>query len=114
MKSLLFIVSVLIIGYIGQQFLPWWSIALIAGVLSFIFSLRVGISFWVGFLAVALLWGSYAGYLNTINEGILAARMGKVFGGLNGILLVIITGILGGVFGGLGALTGSLGKQLLK
>lgn len=114
MKVALFIISTLIIGYIGQQFLPWWSIALIAGVLSFIFSLRVGISFWVGFLAVALLWGGYAGYLSALNEGILAARMGKVFGGLSGMLLVIITGILGGVFGGLGALTGSLGKQLLK
>lgn len=114
MKSLLFIISILIIGFIGQQFLPWWSIALIAGILSFIFSLRVGISFWVGFLAVALLWGGYAGYLSVLNEGILATRMGKVFGGMNGTLLIIVTGVLGGIFGGLGALTGSLGRQLLK
>lgn len=114
MKSLLFIISILILGFIGQQFLPWWSIVLIAALLSFLFSLRVSISFWIGFLAVALLWGGYAGYLSAMNEGILAARMGKVFGGINGTLLIIVTGILGGIFGGLGALTGSLGRRLLK
>lgn len=114
MKSILFLLSIIIVGFIGQQLLPWWSIALIAALLSFAFNIRVGMSFLAGFLAVALLWGGYAGYLNTMNEGILAARMGALFGGINGIILVLITGLLGGILGGLGALTGSLGRQLLK
>ncbi len=112
MRPVLFAVFTIIAGFIAQQFLPWWMIAVMAGILSFIFDLKVGVSFWAGFVAAALLWSGYAGYLHVQNEGILAERIGKLLGGLNGALLVLITGLIGGIFGGLGALTGSLARRL--
>lgn len=112
MRPVLFAVFTIIAGFIAQQFLPWWIITVMAAILSFIFDLKVGVSFWAGFVAAALLWGGYAGYLNFQNEGILAERISKLLGGLNGFLLVLITGIIGGIFGGLGALTGSLARRL--
>lgn len=114
MRFALFFVFTLIAGYIGHQFLPWWSIAIIAGLMSFIFHLNVNISFWAGFLAAALLWGGYAALINAANGGILSARIGNLFGGVNGFILVVLTGIVGGIFGGLGALTGSLGRKLVR
>ena len=112
MRPILFAVFTLIAGYIAQQFLPWWVIAVIAGILSYIFDLKTGVSFWAGFVAAALVWGGYAGYLDFKNEGLLSARIGKLFGGLPNIVLILVTGIIGGIFGGLGALTGSLGRRL--
>lgn len=114
MKYILFVIATIGIGLLLQQLLPWWSIALIAAILSFALNIRISASFWLGFLAVALLWGGYAGILSAANEGILAARIGKLLGGLNGTVLIFVTGLLGGIFGGLGALTGSLGRGLLK
>ncbi|MDX1943582.1 MAG: hypothetical protein SFU99_23650 [Saprospiraceae bacterium] len=112
MRIILFTLFTLIAGFIAQQFLPWWMIAVIAGLLSYIFDLKTGVSFWAGFVAAALLWASYAGYLDYQNEGILSARIGKLFGGLPGAVLILLTGVVGGIFGGLGALTGSLGRRL--
>ncbi len=114
MRVIIFGIFTIIAGFIAQLFLPWWMIAVIAGLLSFIFDLRVGASFWAGFVAAALLWGGYAGYLNALNDGILADRIGKLLGGLNGFLLVLVTAIIGGIFGGLGALTGSLGRRFIE
>ncbi len=114
MKYALFIIATIGIGLLLQQFLPWWSIAFLAAILSSALNIKVSASFWLGFLAAALLWGGYAAFLSTANEGIMAARIGKLLGGLNGTLLLFVTGLLGGIFGGLGALTGSLGRRLLK
>jgi len=114
MRVALFTIFVIVAGFMAQQFLPWWSIAVVAAILSFIFDLKVGLSFWAGFLAAALLWGGFAGYLDALNESILSARIGKLFGNVPGVVLIIITALIGGMFGGLGALTGSLGRQLIR
>lgn len=113
MRAILFILFTILVAFVAQLFLPWWIITVIAGLLSFIFDLKVGVSFWAGFLAAALLWGGHASYLNALNEGLLAARIGKLLGGLNAVALIAITALIGGIFGGLGALAGSLGRQLL-
>ena len=114
MRFALFFVFTLIAGYIAHQFLPWWSIAAIAGILSFIFRLAVKVSFGAGFLAAALLWGGYASLMDVANDGILSMRIGSLFGGLNSLMLIVLTAGIGGIFGGLGALTGSLGRELIK
>lgn len=114
MRFIFLSIFLLIAAFIAHQFMPWWSIAVIAAILSFIFKTNASESFWVGFLTAALLWGGYAAYLDKANEGILTTRIGNMLGGLSGIVLVILSGVIGGIFGGLGALTGSLGRQLLK
>ena len=114
MRIAFFTIFVIIAGFIAQQFLPWWIIAVIAGMLSFIFDIKVGASFWAGFVAAAFLWGGYAGFLDVQNNGILAGRVGKLFGNMPGFVLILITAIIGGIFGGLGAMTGSLGRRLMS
>jgi hypothetical protein len=114
MRVALFTIFMIVAGFIAQLFLPWWSIAVVAAILSFIFDLKIGLSFWAGFLGAALLWGGFAGYLDALNEGILSARIGRLFGNVPGLVLIFITALIGGIFGGLGALTGSLGRQLVR
>lgn len=114
MRFSLLIILILILGFIIQSFLPWWSIMLVAGILTLFFQLSTTQRSLAGFLGVFLLWGSYAIYLNMLNSGILAEKMGMLFGGLGGMTLVLITAIVGGLFGGLGAMTASLGYALFN
>ena len=96
-----------------QSFLPWWSI-LIAG---FIAGVSVNnkpwYSWWGGFLGASLLWGIYAIYLNYLNHGILATKMGQLFGNLPSSVIILLTALVGGIYGGLGGVTGSNLRKLI-
>jgi hypothetical protein len=89
-------------------FVPWWTTALVALLLSLFIKNKPTTAFFAGFVGALLLWGGLAFYLSTQNDGILAARMGNLLGGLPGMSLPVVTGLLGGILGGLGGLTGSL------
>lgn len=114
MKSIPYTIAIIILGFICQSYLPWWSIVLVAFVIG-AFTKDSGIrAFAIGFVGVALLWGIYAAFINNQNDSILANRMGELFGGMSAISLVLITAIIGGLVGGLGALTGNLGRKMFS
>ena len=71
-------------------------------------------SFLGGFLGGLLLWGMMAFWINEGNEGILATRMGILLGGIGENGIIMATAIWGGLLAGLGALTGNLGRKLVK
>ena len=73
---------------------------------------RSFVSFLAAFLAVALLWGSYALYLSGADTG-LQDRFGALLG-VGGTLLPVVTAAFGGLLAGLGAWTGTLGRQALR
>ncbi len=113
MRSFLMaLAAVFMVCLVGQWLLPWWATGGLAMLTALWIKIKPGLSFWAGFLAVALLWGGYAAWLSWANEGILAARMGALFG-LSGGLLLLVTALIGGLLGGLGALTGSLARRWL-
>jgi len=114
MKYLLGIAGIIVLGFILQSFFAWWSIVLVAGIVGAAIKLNNLQSYLVGFLGVFLLWGAYAAFLNNANDGILAGKMGALFGGLGTFQMVLITALLGGIIGGFGALTGRLGRSLLN
>lgn len=113
MKSTYYILSLLLLGAILQYFFPWWTMPLAAALLAVAFRLLPGQAFLAALLGAALLWGGYAAYLNALNEGILAARMGGLFGGLGAGMMVALTALFGGLFGALGGWVGSLANQAL-
>ena len=112
MKFLLGIIMIIILGTIGHWMMPWWIIAVIAGLVSAIIGLRGFSSFCYGFIAVALLWGVYALMLTTANEGVLLEKMSRLFQ-LSAWALVPASALVGGILGGMGALTGSWARILL-
>ncbi len=114
MKYIFGIAGIIILGFITQSFFAWWTIALVAAIIGASIKLNNIQSYLVGFLGVFLLWGAYAFFLNNANDGILARKMGALFGGLETFQMVLITALLGGIVGGFGALTGRLGRSLLS
>jgi hypothetical protein len=113
MKNVFFVtVFILVFGCLGYFGLPWWGIAVVAGIAVFLFPLSGGKGFAAGFGAGYLLWFVAAMLHNMSNSGILSAKIGQLFMGVQGFHLLLITGLLGGLLAGFGALTGAYARQL--
>ena len=102
-----FVLALFVGGAVVQSLLPWWTFPIFAALIAYWVKIRPGAALLAGLLGGFLLWGGYAGLLNTQNDGILSARIGALLGGVSGGLLVLATGLLGGLFASLGALVGS-------
>ncbi len=113
MKVTLYIIALILIGAGLQMVFPWWMMPLAAAVLALGFNLKAWPAFLGGLLGAALLWGGYAAYLNTLNQGVMAGRIGELFGGQSATAVVLLTALFGGFFGGLGGLAGSLARNIL-
>ncbi len=109
MKFILHIVLIAGISAISQLFLPFWSVAIVAFVLSLIFNSRGPRSFLAGFLGVALLWSAAAWAIDMSTASILSEKIANILP-LEGnvTILILITALLGGLVGGFGALSGSM------
>lgn len=106
-----FFASIFVIAitcFVAGLYAPWWSIAVIAFIISLLVPQRPLNAFLSGFAGVFLLWLVLAAFINTANAGILAGRIGGMLGiGANPRLLVLITAFTGGLVAGLAALTAS-------
>jgi len=94
--------------YIG---LAWWAPAVAAAVLAVLFPVWRRSGFWFAFLAGAIVWGMYTGYLHLDSEGRLSDRLAVTFGVGTGWGLVGVTALWGGITTGLG---GWFGASLRK
>ncbi len=111
MRLILSIAGIIIFGFIVQQFLPWWSLAVVAALVIAVAKLRPLSSFWAGLVSGMLLWGIYAAVINAGNDGILAEKIAALFGG-PAIMVIFMTALWGGLTAALGALSGSLLRNL--
>ncbi|CAH1002347.1 hypothetical protein LEM8419_03254 [Neolewinella maritima] len=85
----------------------WYMPAVGALILAFLFPVWRRGGFWFAFLAAAMVWGAYAGYLHVITEGRLGDRLAVTFGVPTGWVLVGVTALWGGLTAGLGGLLGA-------
>lgn len=99
---------ILVLAALLQHFLPWWVITPIAFGAAWAGSKSPGKAFLSGFLAVFLLWLGMSVWLYAGNDGILAGRVGRLFGGLPGWLLPVISALIGGLTAGVAAWSGFL------
>ncbi len=113
-KFLISILLITLIGFLLQSYFPWWTVVIVAAIVGFMIQSTNGFwSYLTGFVAVALLWGIYAGYLDIQNGHLLSTKMGNLFGALSSGSMVLLTSLIGGIVGGFGTLIGYLGKQLI-
>lgn len=105
-----FIARIILIGtlsYFAAAFFPWWGIAIIAGVVSFLIPGHGFNVFISGFLGIGLLWMGFAWKIDIETNAIMSSKIIELFPINDITLLVIATGVIGGMVGAFGALTGS-------
>lgn len=106
-----FIVSVVLIALLSVAaclYLPWWTIAPVAFLVAALIPQKPGRSFFTGFIALFLLWGSLTWYISSNNDHILAHKVSVLIIKKNSAaMLVGITALIGALVAGFAALAGS-------
>lgn len=107
---MLLTISILILAFLLNLFLPWWSIAIPGLIFGYLFNEKAGASFGWGFLGLFILWGGQAIYIHFANDAILSTRIAEMLQVGSPWLVILVTGVLGGLVSGLATLTGTLLK----
>lgn len=131
MRFLLSVILILGLGYILNLYLPFWSVAILAFSVGILFSRSrkrrmfgkkpaPTRSFLAGFVAVGILWGGMALYINAANEGYLAGKMAALIVGDKSLplagdsFMVLISTLIGGFIGGFSAMSGNFLGEAIK
>lgn len=108
MKFFISLLSIAILSFMVGLYTSWWSVAVVAFIVSLCVVQSPASSFLSGFMGVFLLWLMIALLINAANGGILANRIGGMLGvGQSPVLLAFITALAGGLVAGFAALTAS-------
>jgi hypothetical protein len=113
MKFLIQVVLTVLLSYVAEQCLPWWTIGICAAVIAMGLPLNRITAFLGGFTAIGLLWMIVTTLIDVRTNGILSAKIAPLLGFQSATLLILLTGLVGGTVGGLGALSGQQIRALL-
>ncbi len=113
MKFFVSIILTMLLSFAACLFFPWWSIAVVAFIVSVLIRQTPLSSFFTGFIALFLLWGILSFWISANNNDILAHRMSiLILKNDNPFLLIIITALIGAIVAGFAALTASYIKPV--
>ena len=104
MKFVSQVVVTILLCFALQYFLPWWTLAVGAFSVGYIFKNNGFVSFGAGFIGAALLWGGMSYFLDNASHFLLSEKIDRLLP-LNALLFTML---IGGVTGGFAALTGAL------
>lgn len=104
MKFVIQVITIAIVAYLLELFLPWWTLAIAAFIGGWVFNTRA--NFAAGFLAIALLWTVTALLIDSSAAAPLTDRVATIFS-ISKPLLFVITALIGGLVGGFAAMAGS-------
>jgi hypothetical protein len=107
MKFGIQLLATVIICFILQSFLPWWTMAVGAFAVAYLMGNKGFPSFLAGFLGVAVLWIGMAFYIDALSNSILTEKINRLLP-INAFLATLI---VGGLVGGFASLTGSLTRS---
>jgi hypothetical protein len=108
MKFIVSAILIILFSFLSCLYFPWWTIAIIALVISIIIQQKHLASFICGFISLFLLWGYLSLWISTQNDHILAHRVSLlIFKTDSPFLLIIVTALIGAMVAGFAALTGS-------
>jgi len=108
MKFIITTILILLFSFGACLYFPWWSIAIVAFVISALIPQKPVEAFFAGFLALFLLWGGLCFFISTNNDHILANRISLlIFKTQSAFILILVTALIGALVGGFASLTGS-------
>jgi hypothetical protein len=108
MKFIVSLLLIMLLSFASSLYFPWWMITIAAFIVSISIPQTPAKAFLCGFLAVFLLWGAQAFFIDYHNNHILANKIAHVLP-LGGHFLhaILVTGFVGGLVAGMASLTAS-------
>ena len=107
MRFLAGVILIAVLSAVAEYFLPWWSIAIVAFLVSLFMGYKPGRSFMAGFSGVGLMWLVAALWHDGANHHILSTRMAGLFHLPAYGLFIFVTVLIGTLLGGLASLSAS-------
>jgi hypothetical protein len=115
MKFISTTVLIILFSFLSCLYFPWWTIAVVAFVISVLIPQSAQRSFFSGFTALFILWGGLSMWISIRNGHILAHRVSLlILKADSPFLLILTTAFLGALVGGLSALAASFVRQKNK
>jgi hypothetical protein len=112
MKFITSVILTALLSIAACLFLPWWSIAIAAFLVSAIVPQKPAVAFAAGFTALLFTWGTLAWYLSSSNGHLLAHKISMLILKMdNPFVLITATSLIGALVGGFAALTGSFVRK---
>lgn len=106
MKTFAHFLLILILAYVAGMVLPWWSIAVVAFLVTILIPLTPGKAFSSGFLGIFLLWLALAFYIDVRNDHILANRVSEMILKVRSApLMGVVSSLIGGLVAGFASLS---------
>jgi hypothetical protein len=112
MKFVIQFFAILASAFIVQLFLPWYSLAVAAFVMGYVFKSKA--NFLAGFLAIAILWFLKAWWADAHTASDLSGRVAMILMVKSKLILMLVTALIGGLVGGFATLTGAILKYKRK
>jgi hypothetical protein len=107
MKFIIQILITIVVCFILQSFLPWWTMAVGAFTVAYLIGNKGFPSFVAGFVAISILWVGMAFYIDALTNSILTEKINRLLP-LNAFVATLV---VGGLVGGFASLTGALMKS---
>ncbi len=104
MKFIIQLLGTIVVCFVLQSFLPWWTMAVGAFTVAYLVGNKGFPAFVAGFIGVAILWLGMAFYIDALTHSILTEKINRLLP-LNAFVATLI---VGGLVGGFASLTGSL------
>jgi hypothetical protein len=108
MKFIVCVFLTALLSFVICLYLGWWSISIAAFIVSAFIYQPPRKAFLTGFLALFLLWGGLALFIDIKNEHVLSHKLATVlpFGG-SSFIMILVTALIGALVAGFASLAGS-------
>ena len=112
MKFFIALILIALLSFAACLYLPWWSIAVVAFLVTVFIPVKPAAAFFAGFTAVFILWLGLSAWISSANEHVLAHKVSMLILKMDNVgLLIFATALIGALVAGFAALTGSFVRK---
>ena len=106
MRFIVRFILIIALCYLAELYLPWWSIAAVAFLISYLLPGTFFSVFVSAFIGVGLLWSGMAWKIDSDTQSILTTKITELLSLPENAYLILITGAVGGLVAGMASLSG--------
>ena len=108
MKFIASIFLTALLSFVICLYMDWWAIAIAAFIVALFIHQDPMKSFLTGFIALLLLWGGLAWWIDMKNQHVLSAKLAGLFPFAGSVfVMILVTALLGALVAGFASLAGS-------